>query len=177
MHAKFSKSSYNACQKRYKKKYRVWCCNACQLTYQLLKRMPTLLFCHCQIWSLATHAKIGIWSLNACQKMSKSKFGLGTLAKWWILIQFLKWILIVIHKALTLLFLPVSYHYTRPRSARTHLAALAGAKNVALDADLPCVFIFHKCYVHDIRKHENMSFHRLSQLLSYIPNKVDRWGK
>ena len=50
-------------------------------------------------------------------------------------------ILIVIHEALTLLFLPVSCHYTRPRSARTHLAALAGAKNVALDADLPCVFL------------------------------------
>ena len=54
----------------------------------------------------------------------------------------LSWkILIVIHKALMLLFLPVSCHYTRPRSARTHLAALAGAKNVALDADLPCVFL------------------------------------
>ena len=58
-------------------------------------------------------------------------FSLATLAK----------ILIVIHEALTLLFLPVSCHHTRPRSARTHLAALAGAKNVALDADLPCVFL------------------------------------
>ena len=55
----------------------------------------------------------------------------------------LSWkILIVIHKALMLLFLPVSCHYTRPRSARTHLAALAGAKNVALGADLPCIFFF-----------------------------------
>ena len=56
----------------------------------------------------------------------------------------LSWkILIVIHKALMLLFLPVSCHYTRPRSARTHLAALAGAKNVALGADLPSVFFFY----------------------------------
>ena len=80
--------------------------------------------------------------------LAKIKLCVRTLAKLKILIDFgsdfssfLVKILIVIHEALTLLFLPVSCHYTRPRSARTHLAALAGAKNVALDADLPCVFL------------------------------------
>ena len=56
-----------------------------------------------------------------------------------------------------LLFLPVSCHYTRPRSARTHLAALAGAKNVALGADLPCVFFFYGQNF-DTKKSSKMTF-------------------
>ena len=80
--------------------------------------------------------KVNSW--NACQNQT---FGLERLPndEFWFGSQVN--ILIVIHEALTLLFLPVSCHHTRPRSARTHLAALAGAKNVALDADLPCVFL------------------------------------
>ena len=82
--------------------------------------------------------KVNSW--NACQNQT---FGLERLPndEFWFGSQVK--ILIVIHEALTLLFLPVSCHHTRPRSARTHLAALAGAKNVALDADLPCVARLH----------------------------------
>ena len=70
--------------------------------------------------------KVNSW--NACQNQT---FGLERLPndEFWFGSQVK--ILIVIHEALTLLFLPVSCHHTRPRSARTHLAALAGATNQA----------------------------------------------
>ena len=101
-------NSWNACQNHILGR------NACQ--HQTFRR--NLIF---QSWTLGTLAKTTLWSWNACRKMSKPKFGLGTLAKRWILIQFLKVILIVIHEALTLLFLPGCHVIIRGLGRLAHI--------------------------------------------------------
>ncbi len=123
-------------------------CNTCQNWYLVSERMPK-------------NVEIKIWSGNACQIMNFDSISqVNPYSN---------------SQSINVAFSPgVISLYAASVGSHTFGRPGGGQKCGPRRRPPMCIHFPQVLRTHDIRKHENMSFHRLSQLLSYIPNKVGR---